>query len=146
VLKGIPGIIRADLLHILASMGHGDELAIVDRNYPAASSERPVVYLEGVDVCQAGEAILRLLPIDEVVSDPVIRMEVIADAGDVPAVQKEFVAMVSETVGRPVGVGQLPRQEFYDRVRRCFAVVATGEPRPYGCFILTAGVLPESGA
>jgi L-fucose mutarotase len=37
VLKGVHPLLHADLLHALAAMGHGDELAIVDANFPAAA-------------------------------------------------------------------------------------------------------------
>ena len=35
MLKGIHPLLHADLLHALASMGHGDELVIADANFPA---------------------------------------------------------------------------------------------------------------
>lgn len=38
-------------------------------------------------------------------------------------------------------MGSLPRFEFYERVRGAYAVVATSEARPYGCFLVTAGVI-----
>ena len=37
VLKGIPPIVSPDLLHVLASMGHGDMLVLADSNFPSAS-------------------------------------------------------------------------------------------------------------
>jgi len=36
MLKGVHPLLHADLLHALASMGHGDELVIADANFPAA--------------------------------------------------------------------------------------------------------------
>jgi L-fucose mutarotase len=33
MLKGIPPLLTPDLLHALASMGHGDAIAIVDANF-----------------------------------------------------------------------------------------------------------------
>jgi L-fucose mutarotase len=35
MLKGIPSFLNADLLWVLAAMVHGDELAVVDRNFSA---------------------------------------------------------------------------------------------------------------
>ena len=37
MLKGLSPLLTPDLLHALASMGHGDEIAIVDANFPADS-------------------------------------------------------------------------------------------------------------
>ena len=36
MLKNIPAILPPDLLKILMEMGHGDDLALVDGNHPAA--------------------------------------------------------------------------------------------------------------
>jgi L-fucose mutarotase len=33
------------------------------------------------------------------------------------------------------------RHAFYERSREAFAIVATGEQRPYGCLILKKGVV-----
>jgi L-fucose mutarotase len=142
VLKGIPELIDPELLYVLASLGHGDDLAIVDRNYPAVSTGQRVVHLRGVDVVTAAEAILRLLvPVDTFVDEPVTRMEVVGDAEDIPEVQRAFLQVVSRAAGREVRMASLPRFDFYERVRRAFAVVATSEARPYGCFLITTGVV-----
>lgn len=141
MLKGIPELIDPELLYILASLGHGDELAIVDRNYPAASTGKRVVHLRGVDVTTAAEAILQLLPVDTFVDEPVTRMEVVGSPDDIPEVQRAFLDVVSRASGRDVRMGRLPRSDFYERVRGAFAVVATSESRPYGCFLLTTGVV-----
>jgi L-fucose mutarotase len=141
VLRGIPEIVDPKLLFVLASLGHGDELALVDRNYPAESTGQRVVYLRGVDVVTAAEAILRLLPIDTFVEEPIVRMEVVGDPDAVPDVQRELLQVAERAEGREVRMGSLERFAFYDRVRSAFAVVATSESRPYGCFLLTTGVV-----
>jgi L-fucose mutarotase len=141
MLKGIPELIDPKLLYVLARLGHGDELAIVDRNYPAASTGRRVRHLHGVDATTAAEAILQLVPVDTFVDAPVTRMEVVGDADHVPVVQREFLDVVSTAAGGAVRMASLPRFEFYERVRSAFAVVATSEARPYGCFLITAGVV-----
>jgi len=141
VLKGVHPLISADLLYVLASMGHGDELAIVDRNYPAVSRGRRLVRLDGADVIQAAEAILGLFPLDTFVDVPVLRMEVVGAPDELPAVQKEFLAACEASERRAITMGSLPRQQFYLRAHDAFAVVATSEPRPYGCFLITKGVI-----
>jgi L-fucose mutarotase len=37
-------------------------------------------------------------------------------------------------------MASLERAAFYERARAAFAVVATSENRPYGCFLLVKGV------
>jgi len=143
VLKGIDELISADLLYVLAAMGHGDEIAIVDRNFPAASTARKLVRIDGADVTGAGRAILSLLPLDTFVEEPVLRMEVVGSPAELPIVQKEFLALCEASERRPITMGSLTREAFYERTRQAFAVIATSEARPYGCFLLTKGVIFE---
>ena len=141
MLKGIDPLLSAELLAVLARMGHGDQLALVDRNYPAASSGRPVVRLDGADLPAAARAILSLFPLDTFVERPVSRMQVVGDADVVPDVQREVLAVAERAEGRRIEVESVERFAFYARVRDAFAVVATTEARPYGCLLFTKGVV-----
>jgi L-fucose mutarotase len=143
VLKGIHPLIGADLLYVLAAMGHGDELALVDRNFPAASIGKRVVPALGTDVTSLAEVILTLFPLDTFVPEPVLRMGVANSPEDVPLVQKEFIALCEKAERRSIGAGSLLREHFYSRARNAFAVVATSESRPYGCFLLVKGVIND---
>ena len=74
VLKGIPPIVSPDLLHVLASMGHGDMLVLADSNFPSASvsARGPrLVRADGHPIPQLLEAILQLFPLDTQQSAPV---------------------------------------------------------------------------
>ena len=64
MLIGIHPLLHADLLHVLASMGHGDELVIADANFPAASVGKRLIQLPTSSSALALEAILTVLPID----------------------------------------------------------------------------------
>lgn len=141
MLKGISPLLNADVLYILAAMGHGDELALVDRNFPATSKARRLARLDGADVCTAGRAILGLLPLDTFTDEPLTRMEVVGDPDCIPDVQSDFRKMAEEAEGKTISVGSLERFAFYDRAKDAFAVIATSEARPYGCFLLTKGVV-----
>ena len=143
MLKGIDPLLSPELLYALAQMGHGDTIAIVDRNFPAHSLNERVIRLDGVDVVSVGRAVLGLLPLDTFIPEPVARMQVVGDPESRLPVQTQFLAAAAEAAGRALGVEALERHAFYARARAAFAVVATGEDRPYGCFILTKGVLPE---
>jgi L-fucose mutarotase len=122
-------------------MGHGDELAIVDRNFPAMSLGSRVVRLDGADTDKAGRAILSVLPLDTFVDTPVVRMEVTDAPDEIPPVQANFLTLVEEIEQRPIGAASLSRQAFYEKARLAYAVVVTGELRPYGCFILVKGAV-----
>jgi len=143
LLKLLDPLLGADLLYVLAAMGHGDEVALVDRNFPAASRSRRFVPIWGADVVEVGRAVLTVLPLDTFVPAPVARMEVVGRPEEVPAVQKEFQRACEKAEARRIEVVSVAREDFYTRASDAFAVVATGERRPYGCFLLTKGVVSE---
>jgi hypothetical protein len=70
MLKGLDPLLNADLLYVLAAMGHGDELALVDKNFPAVSLGARVIRLEGVDAPRVLEAILSVMPLDDMLDTP----------------------------------------------------------------------------
>lgn len=141
MLKGIDPVLTPELLHVLASMGHGDELVLVDRNFPAVSVGRRVVRLDGCDLPRAARAILGLFPVDTFIERPVAAMQMVDTPDVVPDVQQDVFALVDEAEGRQVAVERVERFAFYERARRAFAVVTTTEDRPYGCVVLTKGVV-----
>ena len=91
-------LLNADLLHALRAMGHGDEIAIVDANFPATTMARRLIRMDGVSATRAAEAILSVLPLDDFVDRPAIRMQVVGDAKSVPAVCREFRALACRRV------------------------------------------------
>lgn len=143
MLKGIDPLLSGDLLHILDDMGHGDVLMLVDRNYPAVASGRPVVRLGEVSVLRAARAILSVFPLDSFVEHPLERMEVDDDPAKVTATQEVLLALASEYEGRQLEYGVVPRLDFYERAKSAFAVVHTLDTVPYGCFFLQKGVIFE---
>jgi L-fucose mutarotase len=146
VLKNLDPLLNPDVLHALASMGHGDEVVICDANFPADSVARETVIgralrLDGVDAPRAVRAILSVMPLDSFVDHPALRMEVVGDAQALPAVQREAQHEVNVGEGREVPFASIERFAFYERARRAYCVIATGEPRGYGCFVFKKGVL-----
>ena len=141
MLKGIDPLLNGDLLKILDDMGHGDRLLLVDRNYPAASSGRPVVRLGEVTVLRAAEAILSVLPLDSFIAHPLERMEVEDDPTRTTPTQDALLELAARSEGRDLEYGVVPRLDFYNRARECYAVVHTLDAVPYGCFILHKGVV-----
>jgi L-fucose mutarotase len=141
MLKGIDPLLHADLLHALSAMGHGDEIAVVDANFPAATMAQRLIRLDGVSATRALEAVLSVLPLDDFVDRPASRMQVVGAAKAVPPVCREFQTLVDHAVGRRLPLGVIERRKFYERVKHCYAVVATGETRLYGNLILTKGII-----
>ena len=141
MLKNIDPRLHPDLLYVLAQMGHGDKLAIVDRNYPAESTAQRVVRLDGLDLLPALEAVLSVFPLDTFVDAPLAGMNHVDDPATIPDVQAEAFALARRVEDREIGVERIERFAFYEAVRECFAVLTTTESRPYGCIILSKGVV-----
>jgi L-fucose mutarotase len=141
MLKGIDPVVSPELLHILAAMGHGDEIAIVDANFPAAAMARRLVRMDGVNSRRAMASILKLLPVDDFVDCPVAVIEVVGDTEAVPETVQEFQSVLDAAEGRDVRIAPIDRFEFYRRSREAFAIVATGETRLYGCALVKKGVI-----
>lgn len=142
MLKGIDPLLGPDLLHALAAMGHGDEIAIVDANFPAASTARRLVRVDGAGAPAVLSAVLSLLPLDTFTEAPAAVMAVVGDPHAVPPTVRDFQAILDAVAGKPLRLAMLERGDFYTRARSAFAVVATGEQRFYGNIIVTKGVLP----
>jgi L-fucose mutarotase len=146
MLKAIDPVLSADLLWILAAMGHGDDLALVDANHPAqtiagATASGRLVRLPGLSLQRVARAVLSVLPVDDFEPQPLRRMLVVGDTQAVPAVQREVQAEIDRALGRPEPLAGLERFAFYEAARRAFAVVQVGDPRPYGCFLFRKGVI-----
>jgi L-fucose mutarotase len=141
MLKGIHPLLHADLLHALASMGHGDELVIADANFPWASIGRRVVHLAGASAPDALDAILTLFPLDDFVDQPALTMQVIGDPDAVPEPVRDFAEVFTRHGLADTEMGRLDREAFYARARSAFAIVRTGELRPYGNILLVKGVI-----
>ena len=149
MLKGIDPVLSADLLWVLAAMGHGDDLALVDANHPAEAMARHtvsarLVRLPGLAIERAAAAILSVLPIDDFTPDPVRRMEVVGDPEALPDVQRAVRDVMAARAGRDIPLTGLERFAFYEAEKKAFAVVQAGDPRPYGCFLFRKGVIAGS--
>lgn len=140
MLKNIPPILGPDLLGILRAMGHGDEIAIVDANYPADAAGPALVRLDGVSATDVLDAILTLMPLDDFVEEAAFCMQVVGDASKREPVMDAFEAIVKRHEPQ-MGLASLERFAFYERVSRGYAIVQTGERRLYGNILLKKGVI-----
>jgi L-fucose mutarotase len=141
MLKTLSVLHTPDLLHVLASMGHGDEIALVDSNYPAVSNAKRLVRLDGSSLPAALEACMQLLPLDTFVEKPAFRMIQVHAPEEIPGVQQECQKIIDKCEGRHVQLEGISREEFYERAKQAFAIVYTSEPRGYGCLLLKKGVI-----
>ncbi len=143
MLKNIDPIITAPLLSVLKEMGHGDEIVIVDTNFPAYSVGERVIHMPGLEAPRVLQAILSLMPLDTFVDSPAATMRPI-DPKDASAIFQLFQGACDSAEGTAVSIEAIDRFAFYDRAKKAYAVVQSGERRLYGNIILKKGIIrPE---
>jgi L-fucose mutarotase len=140
MLKGLNPLLGPDLLKILRAMGHGDEIAIVDGNYPADTDAKRLVRMDGHSATDVLDAILSVLPLDEMVPDSAFRPAADLDPKRLEPVFAEFETIVKKWEPKR-HVSTLVGTDFYNRVKGCYAIVATSERRLYGNIVLRKGVI-----
>ncbi|WP_369049296.1 L-fucose mutarotase [Tenacibaculum sp. UWU-22] len=142
MLKGISPLISPELLKILAEMGHGDEIIFSDAHYPAKSLNANVIRLDGVKISKLLSGVLPLFVLDQYVKDPLVMMAAVE--GDVldPKVEDNYLKNIQETNPKVNSIQRIDRFAFYERSKRAYAVVVTGETAKYGNILLKKGVTP----
>lgn len=143
MLKGIPAIIPPELLKIMMEMGHGDEIVLSDGNFPAAAYAQRLVRCDGHNVPDILEAIMKFFPLDPYVEAPVALMQVVpGDTAKTPIwdVYKDIVKKHEPLNNK---VENVERFAFYERAKKAYAVVATGEKALYANIILKKGVVVD---
>lgn len=150
MLKSINPLLNADVLYALAAMGHGDTLVLCDANFPAESVARQttlgkLLRIDGASTPEVAEAVLSLMPLDTFVEDAAQCMAVVGSPDERPAVQHEVQAIIDASETESFPLVPVERFAFYEKAKQAYAVIASGEPRFFGCFILTKGVIaPEA--
>ena len=139
MLKGINKIISPELLMVLAKMGHGDEIVFSDGNFPGESIGRIVLRADACGVPEMLRAVLELFPLDTYDNNVYLMDKTESDRDLEIPIWKEYEEIVAEHTDRkPVF---LERFEFYERAKKAYAVVVTGEGAIYANVILKKGVV-----
>jgi L-fucose mutarotase len=141
MLKNIPSILSPELLKILMEMGHGDELVIADGNFPSASIAQRLVRLDGHGVPPILEAVLKLFPLDTYVKSAVGLMAVVPGDNIKPTIWEEYRKIVLASKEPFKDFESIERFAFYERAKKAYAVIATGETALYANIILKKGVV-----
>ena len=148
MLKGIDPVLCPELLKVLAEMGHGDEIAVVDANFTAASLGlgKPVIRLAGIGLRRACDAVLSVFPLDGAVEQPIAYMQVSGQPdGYLTPLQEECIAMFAQlAVADAQQCEALERFAFYARVKQTHAIVQTGEMQTYANVIFKKGVISDA--
>jgi len=142
MLKGISNLLSPELLKILMEMGHGDEIVLGDGNFPAVTCAQRLVRCDGHGIPQLLDAILDLFPLDEYVDNPVALMAVApGDSAPTPPIWKTYQEILQKQGHKPDRIDYMDRFAFYERTKKAFAVVATGESAIYANILLKKGVI-----
>lgn len=139
MLKGLDKLLTGDILKSLCDMGHGDELVIADANFPAEAVAKRLIRVPGIDAVRMAQAIMTVFPLDTYVEMPACVMD-LTDGDKAkgmlePVIWPEYEKCVGAALGK------IERFDFYDRARKAFVVIQTGEERQYGNLLLTKGVV-----
>lgn len=141
MLKGIPTILPPELLKILMEMGHGDELVVADGNFPGASHAQRLVRCDGHGVPALLDAILQLFPLDTYVKQPAALMAIVPGDKYKPEIWPIYKKIMQKHEPHFGDFEMMERFAFYDRARKAYAIVATGETARYANIILKKGVI-----
>ena len=141
MLIGISPLLSSDLLKTLHEMGHADEILLADAHFPAYSMGKRVLRADGLSVAPLLDAILPLLALDTP-GNPLVMMQPDDPADLDRQLEASYMAPVSRHSGLVQPPARLNRAAFYERCRAAYAVLLTGEVRPYGNILLRKGVTP----
>jgi len=144
MLKKIPGILPPELMKTMMEMGHGDEMVLADGNFPCNEVGRKVIRMDGHNIPEVLEAVLKFFPLDTYVERPVMLMEVVAGDDVKTPIWDEYRRVIEqseESGGIKNGFEHIERFQYYERARKVFVIVATSEPALYANIIIKKGVV-----
>ena len=149
MVTGISPLVSQDLLAALSRMGHGDEFVLGAAHFPAETFAKAggaaVVRADGISAAALMDAILPLFELDSYGSDaPMITMEAVPGDSLDPDVEASYRAAADRAGYAWAKMQRLERYAFYERAKKAFLIVQTGETRKYGNIILRKGVTPSS--
>ena len=145
MLKGMKKLFTGDLLKVLCDMGHGDKIVIADANFPSHTMNASVIELPGIDAVTVFRAVSDVLPWDNYSDAPAVCMDM--TDGDkqkgmpTPTIYAEYNSALSDAYGSDKEITLIDRFEFYERAKKAYAVIQTGEERQYGNLLFSKGVV-----
>jgi L-fucose mutarotase len=123
-------------------MGHGDEIVLADAFFPGDSCNSRVLRADGIKIPALLDGILSLMNLDDYDKAPVMMMAPVpGDALDA-SVESSYRAAIDRHWPKTPAIARIERFAFYERAKKAFAVVMTGETVKYGNIILKKGVIP----
>jgi L-fucose mutarotase len=145
MLIGINPVIGPELLDALFRMGHGDEIVLADAFFPGDSVNSRVIRADGIRIPALLDGILALINLDSYVPHPLVMMAPVPGDDLDETVEKSYRAVIDKHWQQTPAIERIERFAFYERAKKAFAVLMTGETVKYGNIILKKGVIPQGG-
>jgi L-fucose mutarotase len=142
MLKGISPLLSPEILHILSSMGHRHELAIVDANFACDGGGSRIARLDGISATEVLDAVLSVLPLERKDAQVCWRTVANGNLDNETPIFEEFRRVISRREGADLELFPVSSADFKERAGKAYAVIVTGEKRPYGNVIVRKGVVP----
>ena len=139
MLKNIPKIVSPQLIKILCEMGHGDEIVIADGNFPSETNGQRVVRADGIGGEEMLDAVLSLIPLDTYATENLLLMQT-TNGDPTPTIWDKYFAIAKKHDDN-LRAGNLERFAFYERAKKAYAVIATGEGAIYANVIIKKDVI-----
>ena len=143
MLNNVPAVISPELLKILSEMGHGDTVVIGDGNFPACSVAKAngakLVRADGIGAVELLDAILKLMPLDTYTDENFMLMSTVPGDSE-PEIWKDYKYVLAAHNENTPPV-YIERFAFYERAKKAYAVIASGETQIYANIILQKGVI-----
>ena len=140
MLQGISPLISPELLKILCEMGHGEEIVLGDANFPAGTVGRRVIRADGIGTTELLEAILPLFPLDQYDPSNFVLMRVPEEEGITPEIWQQYRGVLNRYEPQ-AKMEHIERFAYYERAKKAYCVVATGETAIYANILLKKGVV-----
>ena len=138
MLKNIPKLLSPALLKVLCEMGHGDEIVIGDGNFPAAANAKRLIRADGISACEMLDAVLQVFPLDQYDANNFVLMQKCeGDTADT-SIWNDYEAILHR-YEPDATVSFEERFAYYDRAKKAYAIIATGEEKQYANIILKKG-------
>ncbi|RRA47667.1 RbsD/FucU family protein [Acidipila sp. EB88] len=141
MLKGIDSLLSPQLLHVLSSMGHRHEIAIVDANYASDAGQPNIIRMDGISAPAALRAVLSVLPLERKDPEGCWRMIAKSDPMNEQPIFLEFQQAIVDLEDAGMKLVPISSADFKDRAKGAYAIVITGEKRPYGNVLLRKGTI-----
>ncbi len=125
------GILNADLMRVIAAMGHTDRLCIADSGLPIPPG------VTRVDLALAAGIPSYLQALQAVLGELQVEAAVVAE--EMRSTNPKVYAETKRLLGR-IRLDHVPHEQLKSMLQTVRAVVRTGEQTPYANVILESGV------